>query len=130
MCSQAHAQTYVHVHKQTLSHTRTHEQIVQDEFKTLVQLMREKDTAREEKIKEFERQKEDSITSVSQLEGRVEAYRLRIEQLESDISDEQVQKQVLIARVCICVCMRARLRSRTETYVSARLEMLRVCVEG
>ena len=66
-----------------LVHTpRTHEHIVQDKFKEQVQIMREKDTAREEKIKELERQKEDSATSVAQLEGRIEAYRLRIEQLE------------------------------------------------
>ena len=81
---------------------------MQDKFKEQVQIMREKDAAREETIKELERQKEDSTTFVSQLEGRVEAYRLRIEQLESDISDEQVQKQVLIARVCICVCANTR----------------------
>jgi chromosome segregation ATPase len=109
--------------KQTLTHTRTHEHIVQDKFKEQVHIMREKDAAREEKIKELERQKEDSTTFVSNLEGRVEAYRLRIEQLESDISDEQVQKQVLIARVYICVCVHARLRSPTETNVSARLNM-------
>ncbi len=77
---------------------------MQDKFKEQVQIMREKDAAREETIKELERQKEDSTTFVSQLEGRVEAYCLRIEQLESGISDEQVQKQVL----CVFVCVRTR----------------------
>ena len=69
--------------------------IGQERFKIQVQILQEQDAAKADKIKDLECQVEEDAKSMTQLEGRVEAHRQRIQQLESDFNDEQTQRQVL-----------------------------------